>query len=130
MMDQSDNSIAPIMEPAGPLRRAPLAPHQMRERLTPTSDAIVLCHLGVPRLERAAWSLTIDGLVARPLRLTFADLTAYPKCTITSMHQCAGNPLVPREPTRRICNLRWGGARLADILRDSGPLPQAAYLWS
>jgi len=39
---------AVTMEPAGFVRRIPLMPHEMRERLTPTADMIVLCHLGVP----------------------------------------------------------------------------------
>jgi DMSO/TMAO reductase YedYZ molybdopterin-dependent catalytic subunit len=62
----------------------------MEERFTPTRDLFVLCHLGVPLLEADSWSLTIDGLVARPLRLTFSDLKAYPKRTITSVHQRMG----------------------------------------
>jgi hypothetical protein len=37
----------------------------MRDRLTPTQDFVVLCHLGVPRIEREHWSLTIDGMVER-----------------------------------------------------------------
>jgi sulfane dehydrogenase subunit SoxC len=115
---------------AGPFSRFPLAPHQMRERLTPTQDLIVLCHLGVPQLEADSWSLTIDGLVARPLRLGFSDLTAYSKRTITSFHQCMGSPLRPFEPTRRVSNVRWSGARLSDIMRDRGPAPEAKYLWS
>ena len=102
----------------------------MRERLTPTQNLFVLCHLGVPQLETDSWSLTIDGLVARPLRLGFSDLTAYPKSTITSFHQCCGNPLRPLEPTRRISNVRWSGARLSDIVRDCKPAPEAKYLWS
>ena len=54
------------LDPQGTLKRDPLAPHQMRERLTPMQQGIVLCHLGVPRLERDRWSLTIDGLVEHP----------------------------------------------------------------
>jgi len=115
---------------AGAFRRIPLAPHQMQERFTPTADIFVLCHLGVPLLDADAWSLTIDGLVARPLCLSFSDVTAYPRCMITSFHQCAGNPLQPCEPTRRIANVRWSGTRLSDILRDCGPAPEAHYLWS
>ena len=118
------------MEPAGFFRRVPLAPHQLRERLTPTSDAIVLCHLGVPRFDRDAWSLTVDGLVARTLRLSFADLAAFPKTEVATVHQCAGSPLAPREPTRRVCNVRWSGARLTDILAACHPTTPAAYLWS
>ena len=115
---------------AGSFSRSPLPPHQMQERFTPTQNLFVLCHLGVPYLETDSWSLTIDGLVAQPLRLRFSDLTAYPKCTITSFHQCCGSPLQPFEPTRRISNVRWSGARLSDILRDCVPAPEAKYLWS
>ena len=91
---------------------------------------IVLCHMGVPRLDPAQWSLSIDGLVERPTRLGFAELTAYPKHSVTSFHQCAGSPLQPFEPTRRICNVRWTGTRLADVLRDCAPMRNARYLWS
>jgi DMSO/TMAO reductase YedYZ molybdopterin-dependent catalytic subunit len=118
------------MEPTGFFRRIPLLPHQMHGRLTPTADMIVLCHLGIPRLDHEAWSLKIDGLLERPTQIDFSQLTTYPKHTVTSFHQCAGSPLQPLEPTQRICNVRWGGARLADVLRDCGPAPNARYIWS
>ena len=118
------------MNPAGFFRRIPLLPHEMRARLTATADMIVLCHLGIPRLDLAQWSLAIDGLVERPTRLSFSELTAYPKHTVASFHQCAGSPLQPFEPTRRICNVRWGGTRLADVLRDVIPMRNARYAWS
>jgi DMSO/TMAO reductase YedYZ molybdopterin-dependent catalytic subunit len=79
----------------GSFSRIPLAPPQLQERVTPTQDVFVLCHLGVPQLEADSWSLTIDGLVARPHCLGLSDLTAYPRCTITSFHQCCGSPLKP-----------------------------------
>ncbi|HXW29703.1 MAG TPA: molybdopterin-dependent oxidoreductase [Xanthobacteraceae bacterium] len=102
----------------------------MRARTTATADAIVLCHLGVPRLDRDAWSLTVDGLVARTRVLRFEDLARYPQATVTSMHQCAGSPLQPAEPMRRICNLAWSGARLADILADCRPAAAAKFVWA
>jgi DMSO/TMAO reductase YedYZ molybdopterin-dependent catalytic subunit len=118
------------LEPNTFFRRIPLAPHQMRDRVTRTEDAIVLCHLGVPRLDRDQWSLTIDGLVEHPLALRFADLLRYPKTEVASFHQCAGSPLQPFEPTRRVCNVTWGGARLVDLLADCRPSPAARYVWS
>ena len=36
----------------------------------------------------------------------------------------------PLEPTRRICNVKWAGVRLADILADCGPMTNARYVWS
>ena len=67
------------LEPPGPLMRHPLAPHQLQDRVTRTEDAIVLCHLGVPRIELDQWSLAIDGMVDRPRTLRFDDLMRYPK---------------------------------------------------
>jgi sulfane dehydrogenase subunit SoxC len=120
----------PTLDPAGYFRRVRLAPHQMLDRKTRTQDAIVLCHLGVPRLNRESWMLTVDGLVERPLTLRFADLARFPRVTLTSMHQCAGSPLQPLEPTRRICTLTWSGARLSDVLAAARPRAHARFVWS
>lgn len=118
------------VNPTGTYRRIPLAPHQMRDRLTRTEDAIVLCHVGLPHLARDDWSLTIDGLVQHPMTLHFDDLRRYQNCEITSVHQCAGNPMQSLEPTQRLCNIRWSGIRLEDVLTKSKPEPEARYLWS
>jgi DMSO/TMAO reductase YedYZ molybdopterin-dependent catalytic subunit len=116
--------------PQGPFKRDPLAPHQMRDRLTRTQDVFVPCHLGVPRIERDRWSLTIDGIVKRPRTLRFDDLARYPTTEITSVHQCCGSPFVPFAPTRRVCNVRWRGVRFVDVLADSRPSAAAQYVWS
>ena len=118
------------LEPHQFLRRLPLAPHKMRDRFTRVEDAIVLCHLGVPRIARDDWSLTIDGLVARAQTLSFGDLMRFAKVSVTSVHQCAGSPLAPNEPTQRVCNVTWGGARLGDVLARCEPLPSARFVWS
>jgi DMSO/TMAO reductase YedYZ molybdopterin-dependent catalytic subunit len=120
----------PHLAPSTFFRRIPLAPHALTQPITPVADAIVLCHVGVPRIDAAGWTLTIDGLVSRPARIGFADLLRFRKHVFTSFHECAGSPLAPAEPTRRICNLRWGGAKLIDILDGCGVDPGATYLWS
>lgn len=118
------------LDPTGPIIRHPLQPHQLLDRTTRTEDAIVLCHFGVQRIHAADWSLTIDGLVRRPLRLTLAEVMARPRVEIVSIHQCCGNPLRPGVPTRRICNVTWTGTRLADLLADCQPDPAARFVWS
>jgi DMSO/TMAO reductase YedYZ molybdopterin-dependent catalytic subunit len=118
------------LDPHQFIRRIPLLPHQLQDRLTRVADAIVLCHLGLPRLAREDWSLAVDGLVARPRTLSFADLLRYEKVAVTSVHQCAGSPLNPFEPTQRVCNITWAGARLAAILADCAPHPSARFVWS
>jgi DMSO/TMAO reductase YedYZ molybdopterin-dependent catalytic subunit len=118
------------LDPHQFIRRIPLLPHQLRDRLTRVADAIVLCHLGLPRLAREDWSVAVDGLVARPRTLSFAEIMRYEKVAVTSVHQCAGSPLNPFEPTQRVCNVTWAGARLADILADCELHPSARFVWS
>jgi DMSO/TMAO reductase YedYZ molybdopterin-dependent catalytic subunit len=118
------------LDPVGPFGRHPLKPHQLVDRVTRTEDTIVLCHLGVPRIDPGDWSLSVDGLVRRPLRLTLGELKRRPRVEITSIHQCCGSPLKPQMPTRRICNVVWGGARLSEIVADCEPVPAARYVWS
>jgi sulfane dehydrogenase subunit SoxC len=120
----------PVLDPTGFFRRIPLLPHQMSQRITPTEDVIVLCHLGVPRLTIDSWQLKIDGLVDRELQLTWRDLQQFPKVQIESVHQCAGSPLQPNIPTRRITNVVWTGIRLSDVLAQTGIKPQATHMWS
>jgi DMSO/TMAO reductase YedYZ molybdopterin-dependent catalytic subunit len=118
------------LDPRGPFKRDPLEPHRMRDRVTRTDEAIVLCHLGVPRLQQDRWSLLIDGMVERSLTLTFEELMRYPRIDLEAVHQCCGSPLAPFGATRRVCNVRWAGAQLANVLADCRPDTAAKYLWS
>jgi DMSO/TMAO reductase YedYZ molybdopterin-dependent catalytic subunit len=69
-------------------------------------------------------------MVERPRTLRFDDLMRYPKTEVASVHQCCGSPFAPFEPTRRVCNVRWDGVRLADVLADCQPSAAAQYIWS
>jgi sulfane dehydrogenase subunit SoxC len=126
----ADMPVRPPMEPATGIRRIKLPPHQTVERVTATSDLFVLAHLGVPRIDPAHWSLTIDGLVQRPLTLTLEALKKRPKTVIEAVHQCCGSPMEPTVPMRRISHVRWGGVDLAALLADAGISPEARFLWS
>lgn len=118
------------LDPAEAFGRHPLRPHQLIDRVTRIEDTIVLCHLGVPRIDADAWSLAVDGLVRRPMRLTLSELARRPRTEITSIHQCCGSPLRPEMPTRRICNVVWSGVRLSDLLAGCEVDPAARYVWS
>jgi DMSO/TMAO reductase YedYZ molybdopterin-dependent catalytic subunit len=115
----------------GTVRHIPLAPEGLTAALTPLPDLFMLAHLGVRRaMAPADWTLAIAGLVDRPLQLSLADLAALPQTTLTSVHQCAGNPLAPTVPTRRVGCVTWGGVRLADVLALAGPTADARFLWA
>ena len=98
--------------------------------MTRTEDTIVLCHLGVPLIDRDNWSPSIDGLVRHPRAAYARRADARPRVEITSIHQCCGSPLKPDTPTRRICNAVWSGAQLSEFIADCDLDSAAQYVWS
>jgi DMSO/TMAO reductase YedYZ molybdopterin-dependent catalytic subunit len=120
----------PPMNPASGIRRVKLRPHETTDAVTATEDLFVLAHLGIPRIDPAQWSLTVDGLVDRARILGLEELKARPKRIVEAVHQCCGSPLEPSLPTRRVANVRWGGADLAALLDEVGIDPRAQLLWS
>lgn len=85
--------------------------------ITPADDVFIRNHLGPhPRLDPETWSLTVEGLVERPLRLDFPTIQGLPQIRFTAVHECFGNPLRPDVPTRAVTNLEWAGVPLAAVL--------------
>ncbi len=68
-------------------------------------------------LDPATWSLTLDGAVARPTRLSWADVQAWPARTLTMDVHC-----VTRWSHR---GMRFEGRPLADVLAPVGVSPDA-----
>ncbi len=87
-------------------------------------------HMGIADLLPAAWQLTIDGLVQTPLQLCWADLASYPRERILATHECAGSPVQPTVPVRRVGNVEWEGIPLRCLLEQVGVLPEAQFMWS
>ena len=65
-----------------------------------------------------AWRLRIDGLVARPLDLSLADLRALPARTQITRHDCV-------EGWSAIG--KWQGAQLGPLLQTAGLKPNARF---
>lgn len=78
----------------------------------PAYDAMVANHF-------ADWRLRIDGLVARPLQLSLADLRALPARTQITRHDCV-------EGWSAIG--KWKGARLGPLLDRAKVKPTARYI--
>lgn len=67
----------------------------------------------------ASWELTVDGMVARPLKLKLADLRAMPqRSNITALACEEGWSYVAE----------WSGVPLAHLLQEAGLRPEARYL--
>ncbi len=110
-----------LYQPGLPELAAFITPDQLLFRVT---------HMGVYEIDSADWCLTIDGLVQQPLQLSYADLAACPQTEVLATHECAGSPLNPTEPVRRVGTVSWRGVDLLYILQQAGVLPQASYMWS
>src|SRR5215831_1629392 len=104
--------------------------------LTPNDLFFVRHHWNPMYPGARTWTLTVDGEVETPLQLTLADLKRMPKTTATCVLQCAGNgrslhkPRVPGVQWKygAVGNARWGGVRVADILKQAGLKASARHL--
>jgi len=92
-----------------------LPPDQYQTRKWPVLD------LGIqPRVAIDTWSLTVDGAVARPLRLSWHDLLALEQVEDVSDFHCVTK-------WSRM-DLRWRGVRVADVLALAEPTEQAGFV--
>lgn len=71
----------------------------------------------MPRFDPATWRLRVEGLVERPLELTYAQLRALPRAEQTSDFHCVTGWSVE--------NVRWTGVRFDDLVAAARPLPAA-----
>ncbi|GAC1351824.1 MAG: hypothetical protein NVS3B20_09820 [Polyangiales bacterium] len=73
----------------------------------------------VPIVSREDWRLEVDGLVAHPLVITFADLMALPQVEEESDFHCV--------TTWSRMDLRLGGVRLIELLSHAVPSDSATH---
>ncbi|MEO8245481.1 MAG: molybdopterin-dependent oxidoreductase [Chloroflexota bacterium] len=106
-----------VAEPAPSLPAAAIAVDGVSPLVVPTADFYRIdTKLLVPRLDASSWSMTIDGMVERPMTLTYADLLARPQVeryvTIACVSNEVGGDLVG--------NAKWSGVPLRDLLDEAG----------
>jgi DMSO/TMAO reductase YedYZ molybdopterin-dependent catalytic subunit len=99
--------------------------------ITPVDRFFVRSHHDTPRVEAAAWKLTLGGLVEKPLSLTLAAIERLPAVESVAVLECAGNGRGLFEPALiglqweygAVGNGRWKGVRLRDLLLRAGVKP-------
>ncbi|MFH8613289.1 molybdopterin-dependent oxidoreductase [Streptomyces sp. NPDC018029] len=122
----SATEAAPLTPPPGDPSLADPAPGP--DFVTPVDNVFVRTHLGLPEIDPATWTLTVEGLVARPLRLDLPAVLALPREQLTAVHECFGSPFRPDTPTRAVTNIEWTGLPLAALLDRARPLPAARHV--
>jgi len=101
--------------------------------VTPNRLFFVRNHFDMPVLERSTWRLRIEGLVRRPLELTWQELAGLPERSLFATVECAGNGrsfLQKRAPgvqwgAGAIGHAEWTGVPLHLILDKAGLDPNA-----
>ena len=91
------------------------------EALVPSSGwRIYTIGDSMPEFDRTTWRLRVDGLVERPLELSYDDLLALPRAKQTSDFHCVTGWSVR--------DVRWEGVRFRDLLAAARPRREAHAL--
>ncbi len=114
--------------PAVPVAAPPaetIAVDGLSPLIVPTRDFYRIdTKLLVPRLDAGTWSLTIDGMVERPLTLTYEELLAMPLTERYVTIACVSNEV----GGRLVGNAKWTGVPLRDLLDRVGVRPGASQV--
>lgn len=112
--------------------------HEHDFDVTPNDRMFVRNNLLTPVIDINTHRLTVKGLVEKELSFSVFDLAkAFPTVTIQGMLECAGSGRsayqpsasgTPWLPTGGMGCPRWGGVRLADVLKAAGVKPGAAHV--
>jgi DMSO/TMAO reductase YedYZ molybdopterin-dependent catalytic subunit len=110
--------------------------HQWWSWITPAHLFYIRSHFPVPRLDPAAWRLTVDGEVEQPLSLSLDDLGQLPRRRLIATLECAGNRRTEFEPPPpgvpwqdgAVSSAQWEGVALADVLAMVRPRSTAQDL--
>ncbi|MBN1188571.1 MAG: molybdopterin-dependent oxidoreductase [Dehalococcoidales bacterium] len=92
------------------------ATEYLGQKLTPLDKQRTVALKGMQVIDRDSYRLTVDGLVDRPLSLSYADLLAYPQASRLNELECV-------EGWNFIA--KWSGPELMSIFDDAGIKPEA-----
>ncbi len=79
---------------------------------TPNAKFYITTYGNTPAVDAAAWRLTIKGLVANPITLSYDDIKRLPPINETLTLECISNP----PDGTAISNANWVGTKLKPVL--------------
>ena len=128
----------PSRAPYGETTGSSLTPLQdLAGNLTPSDLHFERHHAGIPALDPERHTLTIHGLVDRPLSFTLDDLKRFPQVVRQYFIECSGNgraayrdpkpDMTAQKVAGMVSTSEWTGVPLATLFREAGVKPQAKW---
>lgn len=129
----------PRLTPVGVVQGSSWTPHQdLHGTITPAELHFQRHHNGIPAIDPATYSLTLHGLVDRPLTFTLAELKRFPSVTRTYFLECSGNggrawnnprpDMSPQIVDGLTSNTEWTGVPVSTLLRAVGAKPTGRWV--
>ena len=140
-METIDKDPTFIVRSESPVCGGPPLARLVERPLTWREDFFVRNHGAIPHVDGAAWRLSVEGMVARPMSLSLAELTSrFTRRDAVATLQCAGNrrdeliavrPIPGEVPwgAEAVSTARWGGVSLAEVLGAAGVQDGASHVW-
>jgi len=129
-----------IVHNTKPWNGEPELPNLVNSWITPHKYFYVRTNGPIPKLDPKEFTLTVEGLVNKPLTLTLAELQEkYPQVSTVATMTCAGNRRDELNQMKAISgvqwrggaigNAEWSGVDMAKVLETAGIKPEAKHLW-
>lgn len=130
--------VTAVRSPTGEVTGTSFTPLQdLTGTITPADLHFERHHAGIPQLDPARHTLTIHGLVDRPMVFTTADIKRFPQVTRVHFVECSGNGRgafrdpKPDTTVQRLAgmtsNSEWTGVPLKHLFNEAGV--QRAATW-
>ena len=84
--------------------------------ITSNNDFYITSIDVIPQVDIAQWTLSIEGLVERPFKMTYEELLSRPHTSMVATLECIGNPLGGEQ----IGTAKWTGVPIHELLREVG----------
>lgn len=129
----------PRLSPVNVTSGSTWTPHQLLHgTITPADLHFQRHHNGIPAIDPATHTLTIHGLVERPLEFTLDELKRFPSVTRTYFIECSGNggrawnnpkpEMSPQVVDGLTSNSEWTGVAVSTLLRAVGAKARASWV--
>lgn len=101
---------------------------QLSDFITPTKSFYVRSHFPIPKIDKNAWRLRVEGEVEKSFELDFGELAKFKAMKIPVTLECAGNGRSFLEPKVKgvqwgiggVSNAEWTGVPLPELLNHAG----------